>query len=77
MHDVRQLITVCRYLQGSAKFGMLECEQFSQDKINTWIKDIKQNTKDKVVARLIRPSFVGVPTTFFNFLTAHMQDKLN
>jgi hypothetical protein len=59
LRDVRQLITVCKYLQGSAQFGMLEREQFSQDKFNTWIEDIKQNTKYKVVARLMRPAFVG------------------
>jgi hypothetical protein len=59
LRDVRQLITVCKYLHGSAQFGMLEREQFSQDKFNTWIDDIKQNTKYEVVARLMRPAFVG------------------
>jgi hypothetical protein len=130
IRDIRQLITICKYLHGTAQFGMVEREQFSQDKFNAWMEEIKQNTKYEIVARLMRPAFVGegiietpvtrlvqcqqkgtnergqttaatiaehyarftaivqqlnaeepfpvnLPTTFFNSLTAHMQDKLN
>ena len=128
--DVRQAVTICRYLQGTLQFGMIEREQFSQDRFNTWIEELKQQTKYEVVAKLLRPAFVGegiietpvtrlvqcqqwgtnekgqttaatinehytkftaivqqlnpeipfpvdLPTTFFNSLTSHMQDKLN
>jgi hypothetical protein len=130
LRDIRQLITVCKYLQGDTQWGMLERDQFSQDKFNTWVEDVKQNTKYEIVAKLMRPAFVGegiietpvtrlvqcqqkgtnekgqttastiaehyarftaivqqlnpeepypvnLPTTFFNSLTSHMQDKLN
>ena len=128
--DIKPLITICRYIQGASQFGMVEREQFSQDKFNGWIEDLKQNTRFEIVAKLLRPAFVGegiietpvtrlvqcqqrgtnergqttaatiaehyarftaivqqlnpeepfpvnLPTTFFNSLTSHMQDKLN
>jgi hypothetical protein len=130
LREMRHLLTVCRYLQESHQFGMAERDQFSQDKFNQWIEDLKQHTKYEIVARLIGPAFVGegivetpvnrlvqcqqrgtnekgqttaatimehyarftmivqqlnpeepfpinLPTTFFNSLTPHMQDKLN
>ena len=130
IREVRQVVTVCKYLQGTLQFGMLDRDQFSQDRVNSWIEDVKQQTKYEVVAKLMRPAFVGkgiietpvtrlvqcqqrgtnekgkttaatitehyvkftaivqqlnptipfpvnLPTTFFNSLTSHMQDKLN
>ena len=130
IRDMRQLLVVCQYLQGSTQFGMLERDQFSQDKFGQWVEEIKQHTRFEIVAKLMRPAFVGegiietpvtrlvqcqqrvtndkgqttaatidehyarftaivqqlnaeepypinLPTTFFNSLTPHMQDKLN
>jgi hypothetical protein len=56
---LRQLITVCKYLHGSTQFGYWNASNSARDKFNTWIDDIKQNTKYEVVARLMRPAFVG------------------
>ena len=57
--DVRQLITICRYLNGTAQFGMLSQNQFTQEKFNQWLEEIKQQTKYEIVARLMRPAFIG------------------
>ena len=131
LRNMRQLLNVSQYLQETHQFGMAERDQFSQDKFTHWIQDLREHTKYEVVARLIRPAFVGegiietpvnrlvqcqqrstndkgqmiastilehyarftaivqqqlnpetpfpihLPTTFFNSLTPHMQDKLN
>ena len=130
LRDMRQLLIQCQYLEETHQFGMADREQFSQDKFTHWIEDIKQQTKYEIVARLIKPSFVGegiletptnrliqcrqlttdekgqakalavlehydkfqaiaqqlnaeipypvhLPTTFFNSLTTHLQDKIN
>ncbi|KAI2508401.1 hypothetical protein MHU86_6075 [Fragilaria crotonensis] len=129
IRDVRQLINICRILSGTAQVGTVERDQFTQEKFNQWLEEAKQHTKYEIVARLMRPAFVGegiietpvnrlvqcqqkgtnekgqataytiaehyakftaivqqfnaeapfpvnLPTTFFNSLTAHMQDKL-
>ena len=130
IRNIRTLVTVCQLLQGSAQFGMLERDQFSQDQFKAWLENVKQQTRYELVAKLMRPAFVGdgiietpvnrliqcqqkgtnekgqttaatiaehyarftaivqqlnaeqpfpvnIPTTFFNSLTAAMQDKLN
>ena len=60
IRDLRHLITMGRFMGVTAQFGMLERDQhFAQDKFNTWLDDIKQHTKYEVVARLLRPAFVG------------------
>jgi hypothetical protein len=39
---------------------MLDRNQFSQDHFNcSWIKEVKQQTKYEVVAKLLQPAFVG------------------
>ena len=130
IRNVRQTVSVCKYIQGTLQFGMLDRDQFSQDRFNSWIEVVKRRTKFEVVAKLLRPAFVGdgiietpvtrlvqcqqrgtnekgqttaatihehytrftaivqqlnpeipfpvnLPTTFFNSLTSHMQDKIN
>ena len=59
LRNMQQLITTCLFLQDAPQFGMAEREQFSQDRFNTWIEELKQHTKYEIVARLIRPAFVG------------------
>jgi hypothetical protein len=59
LRDIKLLINVCQALNGSPQFGTLEREQFSQDRFNNWVEDIKQQTKFELVAKLMRPAFVG------------------
>ena len=59
LRDIRTVVTTCRYTQEDLQFGTLERDQFTQDVFNAWIEDKKQRTKYEIVAKLIRPAFVG------------------
>jgi hypothetical protein len=59
IRDLRQVVSICKYIQNTLQFGMIERDQFSQDRFNAWLDEVKQQTRYEVVAKLLRPAFVG------------------